>query len=117
MIESYSNILDQDGERSIPEEMGDSDFASLAESSAVRPKTEVPPGIDEAVSREILAAMPPLTFGQPTPVKLKLASAKPQAKLSLASLAEKAEGEPFACRHWTRCAGTPKRKTTSPMSR
>jgi len=55
VIEAYSKILDQDGEIAL-EDIGETDFASLAETAAsAATDEEVPPGIDEAVSRELMS--------------------------------------------------------------
>jgi len=53
VIDSYSKILDQEGDLDLGE--ADSDLASLAEPAAAMAEEEIPPGIDEAVSREILS--------------------------------------------------------------
>lgn len=62
VIESYAKILEQDGDYDLAEPAdleiavgAESDFASLSETAgASADEEEVPPGVEEAVSREIL---------------------------------------------------------------
>ncbi len=58
VIESYTNILDQDGDSGL-EDLGDTEFASLSETAESSSEEDVPAGIDEAVSREILTEEAP----------------------------------------------------------
>ncbi|MBI5871335.1 MAG: DivIVA domain-containing protein [Actinobacteria bacterium] len=53
VIDAYSKILDQEGDLDF-EDTGETDFASLSDSAAGATEEEFPPGIDAAVSREIL---------------------------------------------------------------
>jgi cell division initiation protein len=53
VIDSYSNILEQEEEISI-EDTGETEFASLSETAEAPAEEEAPPAIEEAVSQEIL---------------------------------------------------------------
>ena len=53
VIETYAKILDQDEEIGL-DDSTEAEFESLSETAEASSAEEVPPGIDEAVSREIL---------------------------------------------------------------
>ena len=83
VIESYSNILDQDDESGI-EELGEADFEALPETAEAVMDKKVPSSIDVAASPEILTGEDP---GQSR-------DADTQDDFSMAGLAEKAKVEP-----------------------
>jgi len=92
VIEAYSKILDQDGEIAL-EDMGETDFASLAETSGSSAEEEVPPSIDDAVSRELMSeetAREPVDF-QPAGDFSQSDDFSPPEDFSLA---EEVPGEP-----------------------
>ncbi len=84
VIDSYANILEQDEEIAV-DDLAE-DFSSLSESAeSIATGEEVPPpGIDDAVSREILSE----------PVASDANLPEPAEDFSIAGLSEKAAGEP-----------------------
>jgi len=93
VIESYANILDQDEEISI-EDSGETEFASLSATAEAAAEEDFPPGIDEAVSQELMhddaasGASPEVDDVNEEPAELQ-----PPADFSLA---ESVPGEPIA---------------------
>ncbi|MDO8735753.1 MAG: DivIVA domain-containing protein [Thermoleophilia bacterium] len=59
VIDTYSKILDQEGDLDLGDS-GESEFASLSESAGSMAEENFPPGIDAAVSREILGEDSPV---------------------------------------------------------
>ncbi|MHB8792092.1 MAG: DivIVA domain-containing protein [Thermoleophilia bacterium] len=84
VIDSYSKILDQEGDLEY-DDSGETDFASLSESSAGAAEEDFPPGIDAAVSREILS--------EESPAGSETAEAAASEE-DISFLTNEAEGEP-----------------------
>lgn len=85
VIDTYSKILDQEGDLEF-EDTGDTEFASLSESAAGAAEEELPPGIDAAVSREIL--------GEDSPEEPETVEAAGASEEDISFLTNEADGEP-----------------------
>lgn len=84
VIDAYSKILDQEGDFEFSDN-SETDFASLSESAAGEAEEDFPPGIDAAVSREIL--------GEERPMEKETAEAA-ESEEDISFLKDEAEGEP-----------------------